>query len=252
MQRLGGAVFDVTIRSKTFPAGTGKGTRQVLRDISFAAVTGEILALVGPSGVGKSTVLRIALGLDRDFEGSVELPQDRVGVMFQEPRLLPWLSVADNLRLVQITRAAAIDIPALLQMVELPAVQNLLPSALSLGMARRVALARALAIDPQMLVLDEPFTSLDRGVAAVLGARLAARARQNGTLILLSTHDLDQALATAVRILVLSGNPATLATDVEVPRGPEADRLRRDLLARFPFLGDLGNNMPASADSGVN
>jgi ABC-type nitrate/sulfonate/bicarbonate transport system ATPase subunit len=248
-------MLEVQIRSKEFRSSRGPA-RSVLRDIGFTAVAGEVaggvpgdmagevLALLGPSGIGKSTALRIILGLDRDFDGSVRLPPGRLGVMFQEPRLLPWLSVEDNLTLVQPEGGPAPDVAALLDEVMLPPVRAVMPSALSLGMARRVALARALAVDPAVLVLDEPFASLDQGLAAGLGARIADRARRRGTLVLLSTHDVDQALATCSRVLVIAGEPATLAADVTVPERGDAvsiGRLRQDLLARFTFLGRNGS-----------
>jgi NitT/TauT family transport system ATP-binding protein len=235
-------MLEVTIRSKDFLPARG-AARPVLRDIAFQSGTGEVLALLGPSGIGKSTALRIILGLDRDFIGSVRLPPGRLGVMFQEPRLLPWLSVEANLLLVQPDGVPAPDVAALLDQVMLPPVRAMMPSSLSLGMARRVALARALAVDPAVLVLDEPFASLDQGLAAGLGARIADRARRCGTLVLLSTHDVDQALATANRILVLAGEPGTLAADIVVPPTGDAaaiERLRQDLLARFTFLGRNG------------
>jgi len=100
-----------------------------------------------------------------------------------------------------------------------------------------------LAVDPAVLVLDEPFASLDQGLAAALGARIAERARRRGTLVLLSTHDVDQALATASRILVFAGEPGTLAADIVVPPTGDAaavERLRQDLLGRFTFLGRNG------------
>jgi ABC-type nitrate/sulfonate/bicarbonate transport system ATPase subunit len=232
-------MLEVTIAAKAFRS-SGRGARLVLHNVVFSAAQGEMLVLLGPSGIGKSTILRIVLGLDRDFEGRVRLPEVRVGVMFQEPRLLPWVSVEDNLRLVVPDGAPAPDIDALLGDVLLPEVRGLLPSALSVGMARRVALARALAVDPEMLVLDEPFASLDQGVATTLGGRVADRVRRGRMLVLLSTHDIDQALATATRILVIAGEPATLAADISVP-GRDDDAaigaLRQDLLARFTFLG---------------
>lgn len=193
-----------------------------------------MLVLLGRSGAGKTTLLRIALGLDRDFLGRATLPRGRRGVVFQEPRLLPWLSVAENLRLV----APAADVAALLAAVGLAGHASARPGALSLGMARRVALARALAVDPDMLVLDEPFVSLDPALAAALGRLLVARARQ-GTLVLLAMHDLDHALAIADRILALHGQPAGLAADIALPeRRDDASLapLRRDLLHRFAFL----------------
>ena len=209
----------------------------VLRDVVFGAVPGEILALFGPSGTGKTTTLRIVLGLDQDFAGSVRRPPGRVGAVFQEPLLLPWLTVADNIRLVALPGDPAPDVNALLDEVGLPGAGGRMPRELSLGMARRAALARALAVSPGLLILDEPFASLDAGLGAQLARVVAERARRNGTLVLLATHDLDQALAIAGRVLVLSGQPATLAADVAVPRRDDGVAgLREELHRRFPFL----------------
>jgi ABC-type nitrate/sulfonate/bicarbonate transport system ATPase subunit len=237
-------MLEVKIRAKEFRSSRGD-TRQILRDVAFTAAPGEVLALLGPSGIGKSTILRVTLGLDRDFEGSVQLPPGRLGVMFQEPRLLPWLSVEENLRLVLPVDEPAPDIVALLNEVLLPPIPNLLPSALSLGMARRVALARALVVDPAILVLDEPFASLDQSVATNLGVRIVARVRRRGTLVLLSTHDIDQALAMSTRVLIIAGEPASLVEDIQVP-GHDGDGmtiagLRQSLLSRFSFLGRGGS-----------
>ena len=241
-------MLDVQIISKQFRSSRG-AARQILRGVAFSAEPGEILALLGPSGIGKSTILRIILGLDQDFKGSVRPLPTKTGVMFQEPRLLPWLSVEENLRLVYPDGAPPPDIAALLDEVMLPPVRTLLPSALSLGMARRVALARALAVDPELLVLDEPFASLDHSLAAALSTRIIKRVRRLGTLVLLSTHDADQALAMASRILVVAGEPATLVADIDAPpRGDTAaiGRLHQDLLARFTFLARTGTETPRS------
>lgn len=231
--------LSVRIQEKRFrePSGGARGSREVLRDVAFTAVPGEILTLFGPSGTGKTTTLRIVLGLDRDFTGSVRRPPGRVGAVFQEPLLLPWLTVTDNIRLVALPGDPAPDVDALLEEVGLPGAAGRRPRELSLGMARRAALARALAVSPGLLVLDEPFASLDAGLGAQLARVIAARARQNGTLVLLATHDLDQALAIADRVLVLSGQPASLAADLAVPRGDRAvGGLREALHRRFPFL----------------
>ncbi len=231
-----GAVIDVDIVAKR--VNVPGGTRTVLRDVRFAAGA-EILALFGPSGIGKTTTLRLVLGLDTDLQGSVSCRAGRIGAVFQEPRLLPWLSVAENLRLVAIDGARALDIPGLLAEMELPGVEHRLPRELSLGMARRVALARALTIDPDMLVLDEPFASLDPALAARLAAVVAQWARRRGATVLLATHDLDQALGLADRVLVLAGEPGTLAADVPVPDRSDAGALaalRASLMAEFPFL----------------
>jgi ABC-type nitrate/sulfonate/bicarbonate transport system ATPase subunit len=243
-------MLEVKVDTKHFRSSRGGG-RHVLRDVAFSAAAGEVLVLLGPSGIGKSTILRITLGLEQDFEGSVRLPPGRLGVMFQEPRLLPWLSVEDNLRLVQPPDGPAPDVTALLSEVLLPPIPKVMPSALSLGMARRVALARALAVDPGLLILDEPFASLDQNLAAALGARIVERVRRHRTLVLLSTHDIDQALAMATRVLVLANEPATLVADIKAPPLEDAvgvGRLRQELLTRFTFLGRGGGEASGPSD----
>ena len=217
--------LEVSIEAKSFAV-------PVLRNVVFSADGGDFLALLGPSGMGKSTTLRIVLGLDADFTGCVRVPGGRIGAVFQEPRLLPWLSLADNLRLVLTDGVPPPDIPALFAAVGLAGMHDRFPAQVSLGMARRVALIRALAVSPQLLVLDEPFASLDPSLAANLSTLVSRRARQSGMTVLMATHDLDQALSMADRILVLSGHPATLAADEPVAGA----RLRERLLESFPFL----------------
>ena len=228
----------VRIARKAYRDGAG-GRHEVLRDIAFTGRPGEILALLGRSGVGKTTLLRAVLGLDRAFEGHVTVPRGRRGVMFQEPRLLPWLAVGANLRLV--AGDAAADIPGLLAELGLAGSEARLPRALSLGMARRVALARALLGRPRLLVLDEPFASLDPESAAVVARLLRRAARRDRTLVLLTTHGLDPVLGLADRLLLLAGTPASLVGDCPTPAPAEAAEvaggdLRRQLLTRFPFL----------------
>ena len=217
----------------------------VLGPIEFTATGGEVLAVFGPSGTGKSTLLRIVLGLDAAFEGLVRRPAGTPGVVFQEPRLAPWLSVAGNLRLVA-PQASDTMLSQLLVSLGLAGTERLRPRALSLGMQRRVALARALVIGPDWLVLDEPFASLDPGLASELAGTVGAHARA-GALVLLATHELEQALGMATRILVLSGRPAMLAADVAVPAGDRSG-LRRALLARFPFLGGAAGSTATDID----
>lgn len=236
---LGGGDLVVRIEGKSYPGVEGR-RHDVLDEVAFVGTRGEILTLLAPSGSGKTTILRIVLGLDRDFRGEIVRPAGRLGVMFQEPRLLPWLSVAANLELV--AGDAATEIPALLAEVGLADKGSLHPRALSLGMARRVALVRALLATPAMLVLDEPFASLDPKSAGQLATLVARQARERGALVLLATHDLDQALSVADRLLVLSGQPAQLAADCTVlgaireDDGRDAARLKGELLVRFPFL----------------
>ncbi|WP_264711831.1 ATP-binding cassette domain-containing protein [Limobrevibacterium gyesilva] len=221
----------------------------MLREVRFRAAPGEFIALFGPSGVGKTTTLRIVLGLDTAFTGRVRRGRGRIGVVFQEPRLAPWLNVADNLRLVATDGVPAPDIPTLLDEVGLSGGGGHMPRELSLGMARRAALARALAVTPDLLVLDEPFASTDPQLGASLATMTARWARRRGATVLLATHDLDQALAVADRVLVLFGHPATLAADLAVPEatdGAAVALMRETLLLRFPFLG-TGEDRPAAS-----
>jgi len=221
-------------------------SRDVLRDIEFAVRGGEVVALLGPSGIGKSTVLRMLLGLDRAYDGQVRIAARRVGVMFQEPCLLPWLDVAANLRLVVGRGDPAPDIGALLDRVQLPGAAALFPRQMSLGMARRAALARALAVSPDLLVLDEPFASLDARMGAALADVVAEQARAAGAAVLMATHDVGQALTVASRLLILAGEPATLADDVAVPEDPGARAaLRGALTARFAFLAAAADGRAA-------
>jgi NitT/TauT family transport system ATP-binding protein len=235
----GGSLLSVRIAEKSY--ADANGTRhEVLHEVAFGGGGGEIIALLAPSGAGKTTILRIVLGLDRDFSGEVRLPPGRVGVMFQEPRLLPWLTVGANLRLTG--RGDAAERAELLAALGLAGTEALHPKALSVGMARRVALARALLGRPAMLVLDEPCASLDPKSAAELARLLVQAARRDGTLVLLSTHDLDQVLGFADRLLLLAGTPARLAADCSTratqpgAAPPALAKLKKNLLGRFPFL----------------
>jgi NitT/TauT family transport system ATP-binding protein len=225
-------MISVAIDSKFF------GPTHILGQVHFTAKAGDIVALLAPSGTGKTTVLRIVLGLDTGFSGTVNRPGGSVGAVFQEPRLLPWLNIAANLRL------AAPDltdesIEAMLTDLDLAGITRLMPKQISLGMARRVSLARALAVQPALLVLDEPFASLDARLAAELAAAVASRARAMGTTVIMATHDLDQALVVAHRVLVLAGRPAALVRDAAVPTHGKAD-FAAELRSVFRFLDATG------------
>lgn len=208
----------------------------MLQDVAFSLARGEIVGLLGPSGAGKTTLLRLLLGLDDGFEGRVRGDYRKAGVMFQEPRLLPWLTVAENIRLVVTDGAKPPDIDGLLDTVQLGGAGGLRPGQLSVGMARRVALARALAVSPDLLVLDEPFASLDARLGAALAGAVARWAREAGAAVVLATHDLAQVMQWAARLLILEGVPATLRADVPVAVGGEAALYAR-LVAEYGFLG---------------
>ncbi|HYZ21994.1 MAG TPA: ATP-binding cassette domain-containing protein [Rhodopila sp.] len=227
---------------KCVPGGA-HGPRVILRDVGFSVAKGEIVGVLGPSGAGKSTLLRIVVGLDRDFEGTVQRTCQRIGMAFQEPRLLPWLTVTDNIRAVAPERMRP-DVDSLLDLVQLGGIGALYPRQLSLGMARRVGLARALAVAPDLLVLDEPFVSLDAQLGGLLFERVVSHARSAGTTVLVVTHDLAQALGRVSRLLVLAGAPTTLQGDLPVPERCD-DGFRKMLLTRYSFLAaDCGETMP--------
>lgn len=200
----------------------------MLGEISFALANGEAAAVVGPSGCGKTTLLRIIIGLDRDFDGSVALPANgRLGVVFQEPRLLPWRTVEDNVRLAA-PQAGEAMLNALFATLGLSEHRRHYPGELSLGLARRVALARAFAIEPDLLVLDEPFVSLDAALVDRLRAELIELVSHRPTTTLLVTHSIDEAISVADRIFLLSRSPARVIAEVPIER-PRSTRSAAEL-----------------------
>jgi ABC-type nitrate/sulfonate/bicarbonate transport system ATPase subunit len=219
--------LDVSIKQKSFRAASG-GQLKVLGELGFSLAGGEVAALVGPSGCGKTTLLRIVAGLDRDFDGSVALPaHGTLGMVFQEPRLLPWRTVEQNVRLAA-PQASDAGLDALFATLGLAAHRDHYPGELSLGLARRVALARAFAVEPDLLLLDEPFVSLDAALAARLRDELAELVNRRPVTTLLVTHDVDEAIGLADRLLLLSVSPARVLAEVPVarPRGAHtADEL---------------------------
>ena len=199
--------------------------REVLRGINFQAGPGEILALVGRSGCGKSTLLNLAAGLGRPDVGQIHFSATpRVGYVFQDARLLPWLTLGQNLKLVCPPQFHA-DIPTALARVGLAGRQGNRPGQLSLGMAQRAAVARALVIRPDLLLLDEPCGALDELTAAELRTELGALLRQQPATTLLVTHHPGEAVLLADRVLVLGGAPTrvtgVLAVELPRPRDPD-------------------------------
>ncbi|AWN50264.1 ABC transporter ATP-binding protein [Methylobacterium terrae] len=233
-------ILTLTVRRKVYRPERSEPVEAV-RDLVVSVRGGETLCLIGPSGAGKTTTLRILLGLDRDYEGSLTTRPDlRIGMVFQEPRLLPWRTVEENVRLSLPRPERRQSLDALFDELGLSAWRDRYPRALSLGMARRVALARALALAPGLLVLDEPFVSLDDAAAASLRAAVFGSAGSRGAAVLMVTHNVPEALAVADRLLLLSGRPASLVADVPL-RTPKLDRgrdwgeaMRRDLAAKYP------------------
>ncbi|MEZ3135400.1 ABC transporter ATP-binding protein [Stutzerimonas kunmingensis] len=194
------------------------GRHPVLGVIDAQVREGDRICLLGPSGVGKTTLLNGIAGLDPQLRPMIEQRAGlRVGYLFQEHRLLPWRTVRQNLALVG---ASAADIDRLLAEVGLSGAADSLPDQLSLGMARRAALARCLAIKPDLLLLDEPFASLDAERAAELRALIARLLDRHPDMAMICvTHDPRDADDLANRLWYLSGVPATLRCD-EPPGSP--------------------------------
>jgi ABC-type nitrate/sulfonate/bicarbonate transport system ATPase subunit len=250
-------MLEIRIDHKRYPDRGGR-PHVALSGLRLDVERGEFVCVVGPSGCGKSTLLNIVGGLDRDMDGQVSMngafPED-VGFMFQEPRLMPWMSVLDNVLLVaraggdaRCQRERAI---ALLRAMELGDVLDAYPTRLSGGMMRRVALARAFINEPDLLLMDEPFVSLDTPTANRLREMLVEQWQRCGASVLFVTHDLREALALGDRVCFLSAAPGRVVLDLAVdlprprdPASPAVDRLYQTLLARHPaLLGGLANGV---------
>ena len=213
--------LNVSIKRKSYRSAAG-GTIEVLRDMAFTLKAGAVGALVGPSGCGKTTLLRIITGLDADYTGTVHLPDHgKLGMVFQEPRLLPWRTVEQNVRLGA-PEATDADLDALFVALGLAGHRHHFPGELSLGQARRVALARAFAVKPDLLVLDEPFVSLDAALAKHLQEELAVLVTSRHVTTLIVTHSMDEAIGLADRLFFLSASPAHVVAEIPIgrPRGP--------------------------------
>ena len=193
-----------------------------LQNFSLDIAAGELVVLVGSSGCGKSTLLRMLIGLEPVTQGEIRVNGEPVrgvgkerGIVFQEPRLFPWLTVIDNVMLGLADEKLSRGVKrqralAMLERVQLQAFAQALPSRLSGGMAQRVAIARGLIARPQILMLDEPFGALDALTRHTLQQELLHIHRRTGTTTLLVTHDVEEAVALADRVVVLSPRPGRI------------------------------------------
>jgi ABC-type nitrate/sulfonate/bicarbonate transport system ATPase subunit len=215
------APLELRIDAKSFLSADGTPV-EVVRGLELRLQAGSFGALIGPSGCGKTTILRIAAGLDTDFRGLLRTPgAGRLGMVFQEPRLLPWRTVEDNIRLALPAHQIDIDLTDLFETLGLGSHLARYPGELSLGLARRAAIARAFAIRPDFLLLDEPFVSLDEAVASRLRSELMALTTRTRVTTLLVTHHLEEAVQLADRLFFLSDRPARIMLEkaLALPRG---------------------------------
>jgi sulfonate transport system ATP-binding protein len=219
------------------------GDNAVLNGLDLQIRAGEFVALLGRSGSGKSTFLRALGALDSDVEGHLEVPPRRA-VVFQDPRLLPWQRVLTNVTIgLPATAAVREQALAALSEVRLAAKAKVWPRTLSGGEAQRVALARALVREPQLLLLDEPFGALDALTRIKMHGLLLDLYHRHTPAVLLVTHDVDEAIALADRVIVLTGGVISLDVEVTVPKPRARDShefatLRRRLLAELGVAED--------------
>ena len=231
--------FDIRIEDKTYTGADGTPV-PAIRDLVLEVRPQSMTVLMGPSGCGKTTLLRILAGLDPNFTGTVHVPENaRIGVMFQEPRLLPWRTVRQNIQIVaeDLTNG---ELEQLAASVEIADKLPRYPQELSLGLARRVALARAFAPRPDLLLLDEPFVSLDERTADRLRRLLLEVWSARPTTAILVTHNAREAILLADQLVLLAPRPTHVVAvvPISVPQGERdpatVEEIYADLLKRHP------------------
>lgn len=238
--------------------------KQVLTDFSMQVRAGEIIVVLGPSGVGKSSLLRVLAGLKQPTSGQVRVhnkrvtsPHPRLAFMFQDPCLLPWLNVSANVAFgLDFRSQPHLDKSARRQRVQdaitevrLSDSQRAFPRELSGGMAQRVALARSLARRPEILLLDEPFSALDEVIRNEMQQLLLEVCQRHHTAVVMITHDIDEALLLADRIVLLGGTPGTLLREWQPPQ-PRPRNLASEAMAlmRLEMLQTLQGALAPEPD----
>jgi sulfonate transport system ATP-binding protein len=234
------------IREKQYSGAAGGRRVTALQDLHAYVAPSEFCVITGPSGCGKTTLLNIVAGLDRDFAGTLRFEPasrcPRIGYVFQSPRLLPWRTVRENIALAlprDFDRAA---LGALLDEIGLADAASAYPAQLSGGMARRAALARAFAIRPDLLLMDEPFLSLDAAAAESLRSLLLRLVATRPATVLFVTHDLTEAVELADRIVVLSAAPGRVVGEMPIALPRERRRERGRLAALRSELARLAGH----------
>jgi len=225
---------------KTFEGERGRGDLEALRDVRFNVTAGEFVSIIGPSGCGKTTLLRILHGLEPATRGTVavagrrvEKPSPSSAMVFQQFNLFPWLTVAENVAFgLEVANVAAAEcrerVARFVRLVGLGGFETHYPHELSGGMQQRVGIARALALDPQVLLLDEPFGALDAITRELLQREISDILVQSPKTVVFITHNMDEAIFFSDRILVMGTRPGRIIEEVRVdmPRPREADAVR--------------------------
>jgi len=237
-------LLHVDVRSKVYGNGCC-----AIENLAFDAQPGEFVALVGPSGAGKTTLLNLISGLDLQFQGAIslrankgQLGEPKISFMFQEPRLMPWLTVVQNLELVWPLAQRNNSVKSLTEMlalVGLAGCEQLFPGQLSGGMQRRVALLRAFIVEPDLLLMDEPFQSLDAPTAQQLRMVLQELWQRTRPTVLFVTHSLREAISLADRILFLSGQPSRVIMDTPIAMSHPRSIEDQDVQTMHSMLLDI-------------
>ncbi len=232
--------FRIHIEEKTHVSADGSELTAIC-DFDLDLKPESMTVLMGPSGCGKTTLLRIIAQLDDRFIGAVEYPTDvRIGFMFQEPRLLPWRTVRQNIELVAAPDFTSEDFDRLADAVDIADMLPRFPLELSLGLARRVALARAFSTRPDLLLLDEPFVSLDEKTADRLRRLLLEVWSERPTTAVMVTHNAREALLLADQLVLLAPRPTHVVAveTIDVPQGERDPKMieavHADLVRRYP------------------
>lgn len=211
--------ISINIDSKIYTTADSQ-SHQAISGFNLSLSSNEFVCLVGPSGCGKTTLLNIIAGLDTQYQGNIKLTKQqtspKIGYIFQNPRLLPWRTVRENIELVLPEDQSPEIIDSLLDAMQLTDIQNKYPEHLSLGMSRRVAIIRAFSVNPDILLMDEPFVSLDAPTARKVRQLLLKLWKKRPHAILFVTHDLREAISLADRIIFLSHSPMSIISGVPV------------------------------------
>jgi sulfonate transport system ATP-binding protein len=200
----------------------------VLNDINLQVAKGEFISIVGHSGCGKSTLLRLITSLENTTQGEIKIagekimgPSEKCGMIFQEARLLNWLTVRENIGFAINKKISNEEkkktIEELIRLVGLEGFEDALPSQLSGGMQQRVSIARALAVHPEILLLDEPFGALDAFTRMTMQEEVKRIWDEEGTTMLMVTHDIDEAIILSTRVVVLSSKPGKIKAIINIP-----------------------------------
>lgn len=227
-------MLDINILNKKFDE------KLILQDINISVEDKEFISIIGPSGCGKSTLLNILANLDKQFSGNVKTSIKDISFVFQDDRLVPWLTIKENLLLVSKTKDLD-EIISLLKLIDLEEVLEMYPNKLSGGMKRRVAIIRAFINSPELILLDEPFVSLDYPTAMDLKKEFLTLSKKFNPIVILVTHDISEAILFSNRIFFLSKNPAKVIMEFKNPNNQsfdikQIDEIKNDIFENYPDI----------------